>query len=774
MSVIKVKNNGKWETIPIIGSTSGSGVGKVDFNSDGTGEIFNDYENNSALGAYSHVEGSNNVSYQTSSHAEGSNGIAFGQASHVEGLGTFYSYDINITSINAKDTTINYTLDDSFYFAPNRILKFSNNSRLYTVIDSSIVDGYIKLDTTTGITTGNTTVYIYEHYAKGPSSHVEGSHNITTAGYAHAEGYRNIVTGTGAHAEGGFNTASADYAHAEGYKTTASGEHAHSENFNTVANGAYSHAEGDGTAASGQASHAEGRKVTAKGFYSHAEGQCDLTVEAPFFSSTTELALSKSGTTIFYDTFPLKVGELFQYNNNIYTVESINHASKSVKISPDFTEFITSTDLGNPTYIQIEPVTQLAWSIGVASHHEGTNNCAYGKNSHVGGEGCQALGDNSFVHGKNLIARNSQIVFGRYNRYDKNDIFQIGNGTDGPYGRDNILSLTYNGVLTTRQLKSNRLVIPLSYSPGYVATTTIDDCGIKITDGIGRNSTGQNTIGLIITGSDGNTVSQGSSSVKYTTYAIIGSNNKLLGNRNVLAVGENNYFNTLCNNSVCIGVYNHVGLSQALAVGYNCTAYGNASVAFGGGGFESYGNDNAETVLSQYEQRYTTGEYPDGIHVANAKQSMVTGKNNLALGLQSMANGEGNVAKNRHEFVVGCFNDYLNDTNNLFVVGNGTSHTSRGNAFVVTRDGVQNSSDINLKDNITDLKPKGELRLVEFDWKNTGRHSYGFIAQEVEQIYPEMVSDNGQYKMLNYNEAICAKIAELQNRIVELEKLIQK
>jgi hypothetical protein len=33
--------------------------------------------------------------------------------------------------------------------------------------------------------------------------------------------------------------------------------------------------------------------------------------------------------------------------------------------------------------------------------------------------------------------------------------------------------------------------------------------------------------------------------------------------------------------------------------------------------------------------------------------------------------------------------------------------------------------------------------LVEFDWKNTGRHSYGFIAQEVEQIYPEMVSDNG-------------------------------
>lgn len=32
-------------------------VGKVDPNSDGTGEIFNDYENNKATGKYSHVEG---------------------------------------------------------------------------------------------------------------------------------------------------------------------------------------------------------------------------------------------------------------------------------------------------------------------------------------------------------------------------------------------------------------------------------------------------------------------------------------------------------------------------------------------------------------------------------------------------------------------------------------------------------------------------------------------------------------------------------------------
>lgn len=92
MSVIKVKNNGKWETIPIIGSTSGSGVGKIDPNSDGTGEIFNNYKNNKATGRYSHAEGSSTQAIGNYSHAEGSSSggggyyiKASGYGSHAEG-----------------------------------------------------------------------------------------------------------------------------------------------------------------------------------------------------------------------------------------------------------------------------------------------------------------------------------------------------------------------------------------------------------------------------------------------------------------------------------------------------------------------------------------------------------------------------------------------------------------------------------------------------------------------------------------------------------------
>jgi hypothetical protein len=52
-------------------SGSGSGVGKVDPKSDGTGEIFNDYTNNSASGKYSHSEGYGNVAEGNYSHVEG-------------------------------------------------------------------------------------------------------------------------------------------------------------------------------------------------------------------------------------------------------------------------------------------------------------------------------------------------------------------------------------------------------------------------------------------------------------------------------------------------------------------------------------------------------------------------------------------------------------------------------------------------------------------------------------------------------------------------------
>ena len=67
---------------------SGSGVGKVDPNSDGTGEIFNNYENNKATGQYSHAEGNRTKANGNYSHAEGVSTKANGNYSHAEGSNT--------------------------------------------------------------------------------------------------------------------------------------------------------------------------------------------------------------------------------------------------------------------------------------------------------------------------------------------------------------------------------------------------------------------------------------------------------------------------------------------------------------------------------------------------------------------------------------------------------------------------------------------------------------------------------------------------------------
>lgn len=771
-----------------------SGVGKIDPNSDGTGEIFNDYENNSALGAYSHVEGSNNVSYQTNSHAEGNNGIAFGNAAHVEGLGTVTSYNINITSIDARNVIINYTSEDNVYIGnPDQILRFNNNTRLYTVKDSS--KGKITLDTTTGIATGNTTVYVYNHYAKGPSSHVEGSNNITTVGYAHAEGKNNVVSGTGAHVEGGFNKASSDYAHAEGYKTTASGQYAHSENLSTVASGAYTHAEGDDTVASGQAAHAEGRGVTAKGSYSHAEGQCDLSTEVPFFLRTRNLKIcSYNSYYVQYipdsaeSQFVLSAGELFKCNDIIYKVTRVDHVGRLFSTSPNIADNIEISDSYiTPTEIIIEPVTKLGAAIGIASHHEGTNNCAYGVNSHVGGNGCQATGNNSFVHGENLIAGDGQTVFGKYNLYNEDDLFQIGYGVDYYRGRRNALSVSNDGVTTASRIKTYSITV----SDKLISSNNIT---------IGNSTTNQITSaskGLIIASRGYNKINNNGQSGD-VTYLIIGESNKVFG-KNSITVGDNNNLSEYySNNSICVGLYNTIHDSQSIAVGYNCTAYGNATVAFGGGGIIlTIDSQNATSLLQLYESTYN--QQNDSIHVAFAKQSMVTGKNNLALGMQSTANGEGNVAKNRHEFVVGRFNGYDGDTDNLFVVGNGTSHIGRSNILSVNSttvavngklvingelihnndivtSGVYSSSDIRLKNNIQSIDTNKSIDLVSFTWNDTGKKSYGIIAQQIEEDYPELVETNDVtgYKTVNYNAALVVKCAQLEKRIEELEKLLQK
>ena len=77
------------------------------------------------------------------------------------------------------------------------------------------------------------------------------------------------------------------------------------------------------------------------------------------------------------------------------------------------------------------------------------------------------------------------------------------------------------------------------------------------------------------------------------------------------------------------------------------------------------------------------------------------------------------------------------------------------------------SSDKTLKKNIKSILSSANIpKIREFDWKDTGEHSYGFIAQELEeQGYGCLVSEANGKKTVNYTATLALTVAKLQNLI---------
>ena len=214
LGILTSTNGTAWNFTPIF-----IGVSK------GGGEVFNDYDNNTAVGNNSHAEGAKTNAKGDNSHAEGNGGTATGTNSHVEGFET-----------NTEGT-------------------------------NSHAEG--QLTNARGV---NSHAEGQETESVGVNSHAEGLQTHANKNNSHAEGRITVADGFASHAEGGETQASGDYSHAEGQKTVASGLNSHTEGYNTKATNSNSHAEGQETKAVGSSSHAEGAQTESVGNNSHAEG----------------------------------------------------------------------------------------------------------------------------------------------------------------------------------------------------------------------------------------------------------------------------------------------------------------------------------------------------------------------------------------------------------------------------------------------------------------------------------------------------------------------
>ena len=161
LGILTSTNGTAWNFTPIF-----IGVSK------GGGEVFNDYDNNTAVGNNSHAEGSQTKAVGNYSHAEGLRTNASGVNSHAEGQETQAPGD--------------YSHAEGFQTHANR-----NNSH---------AEGRITV-------------------ADGGASHAEGCETQASGDYSHAEGISTVASGFGSHAEGQETTAGAANAHAEGQGT---------------------------------------------------------------------------------------------------------------------------------------------------------------------------------------------------------------------------------------------------------------------------------------------------------------------------------------------------------------------------------------------------------------------------------------------------------------------------------------------------------------------------------------------------------------------------
>lgn len=94
---------------------------------------------------------------------------------------------------------------------------------------------------------------------------------------------------------------------------------------------------------------------------------------------------------------------------------------------------------------------------------------------------------------------------------------------------------------------------------------------------------------------------------------------------------------------------------------------------------------------------------------------------------------------------------------------------------VVTIDGtITETSALRYKENVQDFEDHSkvmQLRPVTFDWKKDKKHDIGLIAEEVAELYPELVETVGGLTGIKYSKLTALLIKTVQEQNARIEKL---
>ncbi len=168
---------------------------------------------------------------------------------------------------------------------------------------------------------------------------------------------------------------------------------------------------------------------------------------------------------------------------------------------------------------------------------------------------------------------------------------------------------------------------------------------------------------------------------------------------------------------------------------------------------------------------------------SGANCTIVVGDNSSAGNEYSAVFGNNLKTNYTNQYIFGQYN--YPSSASTFIVANGTGSGAQGkNIFTIDRDGnvtakeFNPSSDIRLKTNINTMTGALDnvlkLRGVTFNWKESSdnRLHYGFIAQEIEKVFPDLVgTDSNGFKTVNYSGVIPVLTEAIKTQQEEIESL---
>ena len=243
--------------------------------------------------------------------------------------------------------------------------------------------------------------------------------------------------------------------------------------------------------------------------------------------------------------------------------------------------------------------------------------------------------------------------------------------------------------------------------------------------------------------------------------------------------------------------------NYSTAMGRETTASGDYSTAMGR---ETTASGTASTAMGDFTTASGSASTAMGDStIASGIASTAMGGYTSASGKYSTAMGNSTTASDYASLVIGQYNllgsTFTNSAtefsteNTAFVIGNGTANYSRSDALTVLFDGTTTiagdlsiNSDARLKANIISLGST-LAKLLQIDGKTytmkkdkNKKQKIGVLAQDIEKVFPELVSESNGVKSVNYQGLVPvlinalkeqdSKMNEQEARIERLEKLL--